>query len=70
MPDSGGTWALPRLVGLPRALGMALTGEPITAERALNQCFSLPGSHPSERNRTAGFDPKAGLSNTQMARKQ
>lgn len=34
IPDSGGTWALPRLVGLPRALGMALTGEPITAERA------------------------------------
>jgi hypothetical protein len=27
-------------------------------------------SHPSKRNRTAGFDPKAGLSNTQMAWKQ
>ncbi|RMF14495.1 MAG: 2-(1,2-epoxy-1,2-dihydrophenyl)acetyl-CoA isomerase [Alphaproteobacteria bacterium] len=34
VPDSGGTWVLPRLVGLARALGMALTGEPIPAETA------------------------------------
>jgi 2-(1,2-epoxy-1,2-dihydrophenyl)acetyl-CoA isomerase len=34
IPDSGGTWTLPRAVGLSRALGMALTGEPVTAERA------------------------------------
>src|SRR5579875_2492633 len=34
IPDSGGTWVLPRLVGLARALGVALTGEPIPAERA------------------------------------
>lgn len=34
IPDTGGTWALPRLVGLPRALGLALTGEPLSAERA------------------------------------
>lgn len=34
IPDSGGTWSLPRLVGQARALGMTLTGEPITAERA------------------------------------
>lgn len=34
IPDSGGTWALPRLVGQPRALGMALTAESVTAERA------------------------------------
>ena len=34
IPDSGGTWALPRLVGQARALGLALTGEPITAETA------------------------------------
>jgi 2-(1,2-epoxy-1,2-dihydrophenyl)acetyl-CoA isomerase len=32
--DSGGTWALPRLVGQARALGLALTGEPLPAERA------------------------------------
>jgi len=34
VPDSGGTWILPRLSGQARALGLALTGEPLTAERA------------------------------------
>ena len=34
IPDSGGTWVLPRLVGQARALGLALTGEPVGAERA------------------------------------
>jgi len=34
IPDSGGTWTLPRLAGSARALGLAMTGEPITAERA------------------------------------
>ena len=34
IPDSGGTWALPRLVGQARALGLALTGEPLLAETA------------------------------------
>jgi 2-(1,2-epoxy-1,2-dihydrophenyl)acetyl-CoA isomerase len=34
IPDSGGTWALPRLVGQARALGLAMTGEPLPAEKA------------------------------------
>jgi 2-(1,2-epoxy-1,2-dihydrophenyl)acetyl-CoA isomerase len=34
IPDSGGTWALPRLVGQARALGLALTGEPLPAHKA------------------------------------
>ena len=34
IPDSGGTWALPRLVGQARALGLALTGDPLPAEKA------------------------------------
>ena len=34
IPDSGGTWVLPRLVGQARALGLALTGEPLVAEKA------------------------------------
>jgi 2-(1,2-epoxy-1,2-dihydrophenyl)acetyl-CoA isomerase len=34
IPDSGGTWTLPRLAGQARALGLTLTGEPLTAERA------------------------------------
>ncbi|HXS26328.1 MAG TPA: 2-(1,2-epoxy-1,2-dihydrophenyl)acetyl-CoA isomerase PaaG [Steroidobacteraceae bacterium] len=34
LPDSGGTWNLPRLVGTARALGLALTGERLGAEQA------------------------------------
>src|SRR5260221_982227 len=34
IPDSGGTWTLPRLVGQARALGLALTGEPLPADKA------------------------------------
>jgi 2-(1,2-epoxy-1,2-dihydrophenyl)acetyl-CoA isomerase len=35
VPDTGGTWLLPRRVGLARALGLALTGETLVAEQAL-----------------------------------
>ena len=34
IPDSGGSWHLPRLVGQARALGLALTGEPLPAATA------------------------------------
>jgi 2-(1,2-epoxy-1,2-dihydrophenyl)acetyl-CoA isomerase len=34
VPDSGGTWFLPRLVGPARARGLALTAEPLLAEQA------------------------------------
>jgi 2-(1,2-epoxy-1,2-dihydrophenyl)acetyl-CoA isomerase len=34
IPDSGGSWHLPRLVGQARALGLALTGEPLSADKA------------------------------------
>ena len=34
IPDSGGTWHLPRLAGQARALGLALTREPLPAEEA------------------------------------
>jgi enoyl-CoA hydratase/carnithine racemase len=36
MPDGGGTFWLPRLVGLARAMEMILTGEAVPAERALS----------------------------------
>lgn len=35
MPDGGGTWHLPRIVGLGRALEMMLTGELVSADEAL-----------------------------------
>ncbi|SMG01145.1 2-(1,2-epoxy-1,2-dihydrophenyl)acetyl-CoA isomerase PaaG [Burkholderia singularis] len=34
VPDSGGTWFLPQRIGLARALGLALTGEKLSAEQA------------------------------------
>jgi 2-(1,2-epoxy-1,2-dihydrophenyl)acetyl-CoA isomerase len=34
VPDSGGTYVLPRLVGTARAMGLALLGDKLTAEQA------------------------------------
>jgi 2-(1,2-epoxy-1,2-dihydrophenyl)acetyl-CoA isomerase len=34
VPDSGGTWVLPRLIGDARARALALTAEPLPAEKA------------------------------------
>jgi 2-(1,2-epoxy-1,2-dihydrophenyl)acetyl-CoA isomerase len=34
VPDSGGTWVLPKLVGQARALGLALLGDKLSAENA------------------------------------
>lgn len=34
IPDVGGTWMLPRIVGRQRALAMMLTGDPVDAETA------------------------------------
>ena len=34
VPDSGGTWFLPRLVGTARAMGLALLAEKLSAEQA------------------------------------
>jgi 2-(1,2-epoxy-1,2-dihydrophenyl)acetyl-CoA isomerase len=35
VPDSGGTWLLPRLVGHARAMGLALLGDKVPAEQAV-----------------------------------
>ena len=34
MPDAGGTWSLTQVVGEARAKGLAMLGEPLTAEQA------------------------------------
>lgn len=34
IPDSGGTWTLPRLVGMARATALAMLGDKISAEQA------------------------------------
>jgi len=34
VPDTGGSWHLTRHLGQPRAMGLALTGEPLPAEKA------------------------------------
>jgi 2-(1,2-epoxy-1,2-dihydrophenyl)acetyl-CoA isomerase len=34
VPDSGGTWLLPRLIGTARAMGLAFLGEKLSAEQA------------------------------------
>jgi 2-(1,2-epoxy-1,2-dihydrophenyl)acetyl-CoA isomerase len=34
VPDAGGTWILPRLAGQARAMALAMTGQPLTAEQA------------------------------------
>lgn len=36
IPDSGGTWVLPKLVGTARALGLTLLGDKLPAEQAAN----------------------------------
>jgi 2-(1,2-epoxy-1,2-dihydrophenyl)acetyl-CoA isomerase len=35
IPDAGGTWLLPRLIGPKRALALMLTADPVSAEEAL-----------------------------------
>ena len=34
VPDSGGSWSLPRIIGEPRAKALMLTAEPLMAEQA------------------------------------
>ncbi len=36
VPDSGGTWQVPRLVGAARAKGLAMLGDKLSAEQAVD----------------------------------
>src|SRR3546814_368624 len=45
LPDTGGTYALPRLVGQARAMGFALLGEKLSAEPAATWGLVVPCVH-------------------------
>jgi len=71
IPDSGGSWVLPRLVGQARALGMAMTGAPVTAEQAeawglIWKCVDDDALQAEARALTARFasGPTRGLAET------
>ncbi|WP_296942152.1 2-(1,2-epoxy-1,2-dihydrophenyl)acetyl-CoA isomerase PaaG [uncultured Massilia sp.] len=74
IPDTGGTWALPRLVGPARAMGMALLGERISAEQAetwglIWRCVPDEALLPQARAMAAHFAaaPTKGLAFTKQA---
>lgn len=67
IPDGGGTFHLPRLIGLGRALEMAMTGERVAAERALewgmvNHVWADEGFEQRVQEYAAGLAEKAPLS--------
>jgi 2-(1,2-epoxy-1,2-dihydrophenyl)acetyl-CoA isomerase len=74
IPDTGGTYFLPRLAGAARAMGMALLGEKITAEQAaawglIWQCVDDAELAPTVERLATGFAqaPTRGLARTKQA---
>jgi 2-(1,2-epoxy-1,2-dihydrophenyl)acetyl-CoA isomerase len=74
IPDTGGTYFLPRLAGTARAMGMALLGEKITAEQAaawglIWQCVEDAELAPTADRLAAHFAqaPTRGLARTKQA---
>jgi 2-(1,2-epoxy-1,2-dihydrophenyl)acetyl-CoA isomerase len=74
VPDSGGTWSLPRLVGNARALGLTLLGEKLPAEQAaawgmIWQCVDDAdlGSFVDTLARQLAAAPTRGLARTKAA---
>lgn len=74
IPDCGGTWLLPRLVGRARAIGLAMTGDKLAAEEAeriglIWKCVDdaqLMEQVMALANRLAGMSSKA-LAETRLA---
>jgi 2-(1,2-epoxy-1,2-dihydrophenyl)acetyl-CoA isomerase len=54
IPDSGGTFFLPRLVGLARATALTMLGEKITAQQALDYGMIYRVCEPDELSGQAG----------------
>ena len=74
IPDSGGTYFLPRLVGTARAMGLAMFGERLIAEQAAEwgliwQCVDDAELHAAVEKllRTLAGAPTAGLAATKRA---
>lgn len=67
MPDCGGTWFLPHLLGPARAMALALTAEPLSAEKAAEwgliwKCVddsALMNEAKALANKLAAFSPSA-----------
>ncbi len=51
IPDSGGTYFLPRLIGLPKATAIIMTGEPVNAKTAeqIGMIYSVVGDEELEK---------------------
>lgn len=74
VPDSGGTWTLPRLVGQARALGLTLLGDKLPAETAaawgmIWQCVpdAELGSTVDALAKSLALAPTRGLARTKAA---
>ena len=74
LPDSGGTWVLPRLVGGARAMGLALLGNKLPAEQAaawglIWQCVDDAELQPTVNVLAEGFatGPTRGFAMTKAA---
>ena len=74
VPDCGGTWSLPRLVGQARALGLALLGDKLSAEQAeqwgliwkcVDDAELMPAVRKAAEQLAAG--PTLGLARTKQA---
>ncbi len=74
IPDTGGSWHLPHLIGEARAKGLAMTAEPLSAEKAEAWGMIWKSVEDAElmqvaRDMTAGFakGPTLGLALTKEA---